>query len=855
MNGAEDGLFRVALLDQSIGAIVYRLVRNDFGKRGYPLSYPLTTFAVKTPPLFLAVCISLFSLTASHAAKPDQGKKAKKEINVQKAAARIDSLVEAGLKRNEVAPNAAIDDATFLRRAYLDIAGRIPTIEEAENFHGSTYPRKREQLISDLLESDGHVSHAYNFWADVLRINSGLGIGAPQAEAAYQLWVKKAIEENMPYDEFVEELVSAKGKIWENGAVGYYFRDRGMPLDNMSNTVRIFLGTRLECAQCHNHPFDKWTQMDYFKMAAFSYGVNSRGYDSQSRKTLSAYQRQQRQEIFDEMVGVKGFPMLSRASQVEDYMNNPKLDRYLDRYEMTKAEFRKTAEKSVKAYEEYMETYAGMRDAVNDLYNPLRYVSISEAERTLKLPHDYQYDDAKPHDPVTAATMFGEEIDLTNIDDTAVEAYAKWMTSKTNPTFTKVIANRLWKKVFGHGVFEPVDELTEQTVVANPELLAELEKLMRDLDYDMRKYQEILYNTKTYQRGANAGEMVLGAPYHFQGPVLRRMSAEQIWDSIVALALPEADSYRPRLKSQLGNVEKVRQIYAALEERSEEEYIDMVLEITKVYNEIKPASDKVRDEMYVAREAGDEERYRELRNDLNALRNKGRKAVSEIGYKNIGKKVDSENLLAAMGMTEMTMTSDGEMDMGDSTKPAVLTRLPKVEMPKYEYPEAPEGLDRNQMKAWKAKVANDAKRWKAAQTSEMRYYTSLVANMARASELESPARRGHFLREFGQSDREVIENAAYHASVPQALSLLNGTISEALTNKFAVFGKRIAEAGDPEEKTRMIFQAMLTREPTEREMEIALNEIETNIKETGGATAYEGLVWSLLNTQQFIFIQ
>ena len=122
--------------------------------------------------------------------------------------------------------------------------------------------------------------------------------------------------------------------------------------------------------------------------------------------------------------------------------------------------------------------------------------------------------------------------------------------------------------------------------------------------------------------------------------------------------------------------------------------------------------------------------------------------------------------------------------------------------------------------------------------------------MARASELTSPAPRGHFLREFGQSDREVIENAANHASVPQALNLLNGTIVEALTNRFAVFGSRIHSAGDADEKTKMIFQAMLTREPTEREKEIVKAEVEAK-----GDEAYESIVWALLNTQQFIFVQ
>src|SRR5690606_12860207 len=140
--------------------------------------------------------------------------------------------------------------------------------------------------------------------------------------------------------------------------------------------------------------------------------------------------------------------------------------------------------------------------------------------------------DAKPHDPITARTMFGEEIDLEKIDDSTIDAYADWMVSKDNPTFTRVISNRLWKRVFGHGVFEPVDELTEQTRISNPALLAYLEEMMKTLDFDMRKYQEVLYNTKTYQRAANTAEMTLGEDYFFAGPLLRRMSAEQIWDSI-----------------------------------------------------------------------------------------------------------------------------------------------------------------------------------------------------------------------------------------------------------------------------------------------------------------------------------
>ena len=480
---------------------------------------------------------------------------------MNKAAREIDALVEAGLRKNDLKPNAEINDETFVRRAHLDIVGRIPTIEEAEKFHGSTDERKREQLIADLLESDGAVSHGYNFWADVLRINTELGTNAAEAEAAYQLWLKKAIAENRPYDQFVRELVGARGTIWDNGAVGYYLRDRGMPLDNMSNTVRIFLGTRLECAQCHDHPFDKWTQMDYFKMAAFSYGMDARDRADNfvNRSAMLQYRKEQQFEAQKKVIPIEDFPQIPSRSRLNSYVAQKNYQLYLERMGLTDTEFRALAEKAIEVGESWQLEFRALEQADAALYNPLRFAHTAELKKSfLKLPHDYQYEDAKPNDPVSAGTMFGGEIDLENIDGSTIDAYADWMTARDNPTFTKVIANRLWKRVFGHGVFEPLDDLTDHTVVANPELLTYLEEMMRTLDYDMRKYREVLYNTKTYQRAANSEELVLGMPYHFAGPTLRRMSAEQIWDSVVGLALPEADGYRPRLKSQLASIERVR---------------------------------------------------------------------------------------------------------------------------------------------------------------------------------------------------------------------------------------------------------------------------------------------------------
>jgi hypothetical protein len=763
-------------------------------------------------------------------------------VQAENPSERLDTLIEAGLQEQGIPPNGPIDDQAFLRRIYLDIAGRIPTIEEAEAFHADSDKKKRARLINDLLNSDGYVSHFYNYWADVLRINRNLGGASGQAESAYQLWVKNALADNMPYDKFVYEMVNAKGYIWDNGAVGYYQRDRGMPLDNMSNTVRVFLGTRLECAQCHDHPFDVWTQMDYFKMAEFTYGIDARNYSgtggSESNRNLMKSHLRERQvdayrEVAKNMTGIEDFPYMDiKGRSIEKFRNSKKFQPWLEKNNISEKKFLATVEKSQAASSKLEKQNYGASKAINDLYNSIQYVAIGNKEgATLKLPHDYQYENAKPLDPVSADTMFGDRIDLEGKTDTdKVEEYARWMTSAENPTFTRVIANRLWKQAFGTGIIEPLDELTDQSTPSNPELMAALEELMKGLDYDMKAFLEIVYNTEAYQRAADKNEIVMGEPYFFQGPRLRRMSAEQVWDSVVALALHNADQYRPRLSSQLAGIEKQRKIYDALEGRPVEDFIAMADAAGAEMAALYPKQEKLREQMYKAREAEDTERYIKLRNELNDLTKASRTKLFEIAYKDYDIDTDGAQLIAAIGMDEMTMKEG--MITTEATG-QIVTKLPKA-----EFPEMPDDLDKNQKRAWQTE-----------QKADLRVYSGLVSKMARASELESPAPRGHFLREFGQSDREVIENAADNASVPQALNLLNGPMVEALTNKFAVFGQRIHEAETPGEKVDMIFQAMLTRQPTERERALMTRELEQY-----GDQAYESLVWALLNTQQFLFV-
>ena len=141
---------------------------------------------------------------------------------------------------------------------------------------------------------------------------------------------------------------------------------------------------------------------------------------------------------------------------------------------------------------------------------------------------------------VAAGTMMGHEC-VAQPGESQLQAYARWMTSAENPRFTTVIVNRLWKRVFGLALIEPLDELMDTSVPMNPELQKHLEKLMISLNYDMKAYLRVLYNTSTYQRQVTREEHAPGNVYHFTGPLLRRMSAEQMWDSFVTLINPSPD--------------------------------------------------------------------------------------------------------------------------------------------------------------------------------------------------------------------------------------------------------------------------------------------------------------------------
>ncbi len=413
---------------------------------------------------------------------------------------QIDGLVQQQVAKAGQQARPSIDDYTFCRRIYLDAIGRIPTLDELDLFIEDNEPDKRSRLIAKLLHSKGYQSHWYNYWADLLRVKYvGDKLHHP---GNYGQWIKEALRTNKPYNQMAHELINAKGPLYKpgNGATGFYAREP-MPLDHLANSVKTFLGLSIECAQCHDHPFDVWTQKDFYKLAAFS-----------SRTHLRV---------------------------------DPTVDLEKKRY----AKDRKILKN--KSFDEWIVYRESLR---------VKHAAIhGNGTGFMRLPHDYQYDDGKPFEAVQADVLFGDmpkldhkltkdKLDALNQKNfgppiNARESFADWMVSPDNPLFTKSIVNRLWNQVMGTQLVGPVGGLSSEEMGPHPELTEKLIEIMQDSGYDLKVFLSVLFNSQTYQGKAIALEPDRTPDYVLDGPIVRRLSAEAIVDSFLSLKTENPERY------------------------------------------------------------------------------------------------------------------------------------------------------------------------------------------------------------------------------------------------------------------------------------------------------------------------
>ncbi|WP_395739372.1 DUF1549 domain-containing protein [Prosthecobacter sp.] len=619
---------------------------------------------------------------AARTLKP-QGLGIPADPNLAQAAAQIDMLVEAGLKKAEQKPNPLASDEQFVRRVFLDLAGRIPTREEALEFINDTSVSKRAKVIDRLLKSEGYNSHLFNYFADMLRMAD---VAQKARFYTYQDWLKGQIADNVPWNKTVYSMMTADGKLLENGATGYLLRDAGMRLDNLSLTLSTFIGANVSCAQCHDHPFADWTQRQFYEMAAFfgateTYGAKGNAGGMQGiKKVLASLGDKRLQQQAKNLLRVNGL-------MVED-----------------------------------------------------------TSENDLKMPDDYKYPDAKPGDHVTPKLVTWSDdktkkayqgVQTTKHDEQLRDQFAKWMTSPDNPRFAMTIANRMWKHIFGVGVKEPVTDLDDPNASVNPALLHHLANEMVRLKFDLRQFLRVLCNTQTYQREATSHELADNTPYLFPGPILRRMTAEQAWDSCATLVV-----------------------------------------------------------------GADVEKF------------KGHRGVTYAKAMNV--------------------------DFSGNASPDVI---------KGQIENAVASM--RQFGGAGGNPKNNAKKKKMAAQEEDLTVAPPVRNgmvLARASELPQPEKDQHFLRMFGQSDRQIADSESEEGSIPQVLMLMNGEAQRVIGQNDSLVVKTADGMDTPEKKVESLYLSFFSRKPKPTELSNAVAGL-------GNGMTMRDLTWVLFNTREFIFVE
>jgi hypothetical protein len=178
----------------------------------------------------------------------------------------IDKLVATKWQRLSLAPSPQCDDSTFVRRAFLDCIGRLPTLIEVRTFLADSTSDKRQRLVNNLLERDEYAEYWALKWADLLKVNSE-NLGAKNAQL-FDGWLRDSFRDNMRYNEFVRRLITAQGSTYREQPTNFY-KAFAKPNDLTIAVSQIFLGIRLECAQCHHHPYERWGQEDFYGLAAF----------------------------------------------------------------------------------------------------------------------------------------------------------------------------------------------------------------------------------------------------------------------------------------------------------------------------------------------------------------------------------------------------------------------------------------------------------------------------------------------------------------------------------------------------------------------------------------------------------
>ena len=420
------------------------------------------------------------------------------------AAAMLDDILK---RENASAPVVTTDpiaDEAFLRRATIDLIGRIPTMAEIRDYEGQGNGR-REKLVAKLLNYPRFNDRWTVFMADMLRIRSNIP-GGNQLLA----YIHGSIEQEKPYDVLVRELIAASGRANSNPAVGYLLGDDVNPMELASSSAQVFLGVRIGCAMCHDHPFDDWRQKDFYHFAAY-FGKTRK---VQGRQDGMVYTTEA-----DDMAVL--WPPEDKAAGKTREPVTPRFPFKLAKPGATpdhllRLEKLRSGEQQVASSEKDAAALDALLDGVEPAVGSPRDPVLEEAERESRA--------LDVHGDIYRASALREEL-------------SKLITDPHNDYFAQAFVNRVWAELIGRGFVEPLDNFSAYNPPRNPSALEFLSREFIASGYDFRHLIRIITLSDTYRRASlPAATPVVQreeSEKSFTAAPTRRMIGEVLFDSVV----------------------------------------------------------------------------------------------------------------------------------------------------------------------------------------------------------------------------------------------------------------------------------------------------------------------------------
>ncbi|MBW3542053.1 MAG: DUF1549 and DUF1553 domain-containing protein [Planctomycetes bacterium] len=417
-----------------------------------------------------------------------------------------------------VAPAPVVDDLAFLRRVYIDLIGRIPTTPEIDEYMAWPAAERRSRVVDGLLEHERFNDRWTVFFADMLRLRSNAEGGAALLAFVYQ-----SLNDRMPYDELARRLISAGGKAGSVPEVGYVLGDAADPMALAGVTSQVFMGVRIACAQCHDHPFDVWTRKDFYGLAAY-FGKTRRQQRQIGDRILGVYTTEVEQtsvlwppEGIADDADRKPMPPTFPIALVE----GDRPSRYIARL----AALRSGQDNAVAVAKADQPEGDPLDDLLADAAEKAQSRTKGGPGDALGVLADVKRDVAK----IDVQKAAWRPSDLRT-------ELAELITDPRNRYFSRSFANRVWTELVGRGFVEPVDDFSDKNPPTRPETLDFLADEFVAGGYDLRKLVRLIVTSDAYQRGHAADKPEaerLELEQAFLATPMRRMLSEALYDSIV----------------------------------------------------------------------------------------------------------------------------------------------------------------------------------------------------------------------------------------------------------------------------------------------------------------------------------